>query len=316
MDAPLIRIESETDQALVATSPAKVNLWLEVLGRREDGFHEIVSLMAPVALEDRLFLKFGADSDRLTVPTGGAPEDSSNLVMKSLQRARESRPIPPVDIELHKRIPAQAGLGGGSGNAAAILKCLHRRYPDPRGWTGVFTDAASLGSDISFFLGAGPAVVRGRGELLEAAEAPLFGGISPHVCLWFPGFGLSTAEVYQQLGGPLTSSPVCRNFNIKNFLQGSEGFRFLFNRLFDGARKLDSRISRISDLLEVHFPGRWIMTGSGSGFVIFADSSEVSEADATLLKGMLSSGIPAGDDVSVSGILGDEIHVVPLLTGS
>ena len=316
MNAPLIRVESENENSLRATSPAKVNLWLEILGRRDDGFHEIVSLMVPTTLVDHLAVNFEAAEDRLKVPGGGAPEDSSNLVLKALHCARATRPIPPVEMELTKRIPAQAGLGGGSGNAAAVLKCLHLRYPDPRGWAGVFKDAESLGSDISFFLGEGAAVVRGRGEILEAVQEPLFMGISPHACLWYPGFGLSTAQVYQQLSGLLTSGHECRNFNIKNFRHGREGFSFLFNRLFEGARLVDSRIALISDLLEDHFSGRWIMTGSGSGFVIFAAGPEASEADATLLRGLIASRFRAGDDASVDGIHGDEIHVVSLLTGS
>ena len=79
---------------------------------------------------------------------------------------------------------------------------------------------------------------------------------------------------------------------------------------------LDPRIALISDLLEDHFSGRWIMTGSGSGFVIFAAGPEDSEADATLLRGMIASRFRAEDDASVDGINGDEIHVVSLLTDS
>lgn len=316
MNAPMIPVVKETEDAITVTSPAKINLWLEILGRRDDGFHEIVSLMIPTTLVDHLSVNFDAREDGFEVPEGGAPEDDSNLVIKALRLARQSRPIPPVHLELIKRIPAQAGLGGGSGNAAAILKCLHRRYPDPRGWPGLLTDAETLGSDISFFLGEGAAVVRGRGEILEAVEEPLFMGLSPHVCIWYPGFGLSTAEVYQHLTGPLTSGPMCRNFNIKNFRHGQEGFQHLFNRLLEGARTLDPRIALISDLLEDQFSGRWIMTGSGSGFVIFADGPDASEADATLLRGLIASRFWAGDDASVDGIHGDEIHVVSLLTGS
>ncbi len=316
MNAPMIPVVKESEHTLTVTSPAKINLWLEILGRHDDGFHELVSLMVPTTLVDHLSLTFDAPEDLMEVPEGGAPADPSNLVLKALHLARQSRPIPPVQLELIKRIPAQAGLGGGSGNAAAILKCLHRQYPDPRGWTGVLADAEALGSDISFFLGDGPSVVRGRGEILEAVQEPLFTGLSPHACIWYPGFGLSTAEVYQQLSGLLTSGHMCRNFNIKNFRHGQEGFQHLFNRLLDGARLLDPRIAQISDLLEDHFSGRWIMTGSGSGFVIFATGPEASEADATLLRGLIASRFRAGDDASVDGIHGDEIHVVSLLTGS
>ncbi|MGB1071410.1 MAG: 4-(cytidine 5'-diphospho)-2-C-methyl-D-erythritol kinase [Planctomycetota bacterium] len=316
MNTPMIPVLEETKDSITVTSPAKINLWLEILRRRDDGFHELVSLMAPTTLVDHISVKFGVEEDLLEVPNGGAPEDGSNLVLKALHLARQSRPIPPVHFELYKRIPAQAGLGGGSGNAAAILKCLHRKFPDPRGWTGVIADAEALGSDISFFLGDGPAVVRGRGEILEPMQEPLFTGLSPYACIWYPGFGLSTAEVYQQLGGPLTSGHMCRNFDIKNFRHGQEGFQHLFNRLLDGAKRLDPRIAQISDLLEDRFSGRWIMTGSGSGFVIFATGPEASEADATLLRGLIASRFRAEDDSSVSGIQGDEIHVVSLLTGS
>lgn len=314
MTTPLIEMESADSNTITVFSPAKVNLWLEVLGRRDDGFHEIVSLMVPTGLKDRLSLKFETKSDHLSVPEGGAPTGHKNLVLQALDLARKTRPIPPLRIELSKKIPAEAGLGGGSSNAAAMLTCLHQRYPDPRGLQGVFKDAASLGSDIAFFLGTGPGVVRGRGEILEPVEKPLFEGISAHVCIWYPGFGLSTAAVYQQLSGPLTSSPSCRNFNIKNFQQSSEGFQFLFNRLFDGARQLDSRITLIADMLEAQFPGRWIMTGSGSGFVIVAENLEASESDAALLKGEIDSGVLDVDSSSESRIQDKGIFVVPLQT--
>ncbi len=316
MPAPLFELIESSEKSLRVTTPAKVNLWLEVLGLREDGFHEIVSLMVPIGLKDELELKFDVAVDQLELPQGGAPADSSNLVMVALEKARRSRSIPPITIRLRKEIPSQAGLGGGSSNAAAMLACLHERYPDPRGWQGVLRDAAELGSDVPFFLGSGPCVVRGRGEIIEVIEGPIFTDYSVNVCIWYPGFGLSTADVYHQLGGPLTSGHSCRNFNIDDFRNQRRGFQSLYNRLLDGAQRLDSRIETISALLEVQFSGRWIMTGSGSGFVIVADSQEASVEDSRHLRKILQSE-PLLKDGSFANVLAESrIFVVPLMTDS
>ncbi|OUU24478.1 MAG: hypothetical protein CBC13_03520 [Planctomycetia bacterium TMED53] len=314
MPAPLLEVITDSSEVLSVTTPAKVNLWLEVYGKRDDGFHEIVSLMVPIGLRDQIDLDFATSVDRLEVPDGGAPADSSNLMMAALQRARRSRDIPPIAMRLMKQIPAQAGLGGGSSNAAALLACLHHRFADPRGWSGVISDAAELGSDVPFFLGSGPCLVKGRGEVMEPLEGPIFDNESMFASIWYPGFGLSTADVYQQLSGPLTSGHSCRNFSIEDFRNRRGKFQYLYNRLFDGAQKLDARISSISLLLEDLFPGRWIMTGSGSGFVIVADSQDASSEDACQLRKAIPRALTLEDGFSERIFAESGIHVVPLLT--
>ena len=115
--------------------------------------------------------------DSLRVSGVPAPEDGTNLVLRAIDRARASRPIPPLSVHLRKRTPMGAGLGGGSANAAGVLAHLHDLHPDPRGVEGVREDAASLGSDIPFFLFDHPAAIgTGRGETLSPLRGPLFGG--------------------------------------------------------------------------------------------------------------------------------------------
>lgn len=177
-------------------APAKVNLTLQVLGRRPDGFHELSSLFVPVALYDRLRVRVGGR--RIVVRVPGHPELSgpSNLCAKAAEAfARETGLPAGVDVLLEKRIPVAAGLGGGSSDAAAVLRCLSRahglRVSDPR----VRAAALSVGSDVPFFLRSRPALARGRGEELSPAPA-----LPP---LWLviarPPFGISAAEAYRLL---------------------------------------------------------------------------------------------------------------------
>jgi len=320
MMASLLQVESRDELGISVLTPAKINLWLEVLGKRDDGFHEIVSLMQPVGWYDHLSFQFSKTRDDLKVQGGAAPEDSSNLVMKALHQARRSRDIDPVHIVLKKSIPAEAGLGGGSSNAAATLACLHEWTPDPRGWAGVLMDARLLGSDIPFFLGQGPAVVRGRGELIEPISQPLFGNTEMYACIWKPDFGLGTADVYSGLTGPLTYATNCRNFNQLIFKDSESWKHQLHNRLLEAAKIVDPRIRIIADLLEVHFAGRWLMTGSGSGFVILSAQRKFAQEDSDLLGQTLKLlGQTLKESVSEdrresSNIHSGEIKVVPLLT--
>lgn len=180
-------------------SPSKVNLLLNILGKRPDGFHELETLMHPVNLCDTLALARAADGVTLTCNDPGLPVDATNLVHRAAGAFRETAGVRDgVRIHLEKRIPMAAGLGGGSGNAATTLLGLNELFGGPLDRATLHRLAAALGSDVPFFLQAGPALATGRGENIE--PLPAFPALrSTALLLIHPGFGIATAWAYQQL---------------------------------------------------------------------------------------------------------------------
>lgn len=182
---------------LVEAAQAKLNLSLAITGRRADGFHELVSLVAPIALADTLTLDVGRPLS-LTCDDAALPVDGTNLVLKAAAAYARRRPSAPAGhFRLTKRVPHGAGLGGGSADAAAALRLLDRASGDPLGPEVLEALAAEVGSDCPFFVRGQAAVMRGRGERLEllpaAARAALAGR---KVVLAKPPFGVPTPEAY------------------------------------------------------------------------------------------------------------------------
>lgn len=180
---------------LVIDAPAKLNLSLRILRKREDGFHEIDSLMVRLpGLCDQLSFA-PAEEDVFVCDDPGVPADGSNLVLKALEAYRAASGFGgKFRIHLEKRVPHGAGLGGGSSDAAAALRALDDFNPEPLGVARLMEIAATLGSDIPFFLGPPAARSTGRGEIIEAAEAPP----PMTVLLLKPGFGVATPDAYRR----------------------------------------------------------------------------------------------------------------------
>ena len=179
---------------LVLNAAAKVNLVLEVLGKRDDGYHELVTVMQAVDLSDRITLD-DADVLELRSRAPGVPADERNLALGAAIALREAAGVTRgARITLDKQIPVAAGLGGGSADAAAVLLGLNRlwrlRWPLAR----LDEVATRLGMDVPFFLRGGTALATGRGERIE----PLRGRSLPLV-LVNPRFAVSTAAVYAQV---------------------------------------------------------------------------------------------------------------------
>ena len=196
-------------------APAKLNLFLAVTGRRSDGFHDLVSLVAPLDFGDELRLvpvaADAAGGDELLCDAPGVPTDGSNLVLKAAAawRAAGGR-APRVRFTLAKRTPAGAGMGGGSSDAVAALRGLQSLAEEPLAEAVVAGIAAALGSDCPLFLADAPTIMRGRGErleLLSAAERNRLTGQRVVVCR--PGFGIDTPWAYGRLvaGAPRTYTP-------------------------------------------------------------------------------------------------------------
>ncbi|HUB66854.1 MAG TPA: 4-(cytidine 5'-diphospho)-2-C-methyl-D-erythritol kinase [Candidatus Methylacidiphilales bacterium] len=175
-------------------APAKINLYLHILGRRPDGFHELETLMAPISLGDTLNIELIPSGIEFTCSDPALSGAQDNLAARAARLfLDEFKPATGARIHLDKAIPVGAGLGGGSSDAAAVLLAL-------RELTGIKTDdaklaelAARLGSDVPFFIDGRPAVCRGRGEIIEPVTlAESFRGLLVH-----PGFGVPTPWAYK-----------------------------------------------------------------------------------------------------------------------
>jgi 4-diphosphocytidyl-2-C-methyl-D-erythritol kinase len=188
---------------LEVQASAKVNLALEVLGKRADGYHEIATVMQAVDLFDRLILE-PAPTLTLEVDDAALPTDERNLVIRAAMLLRQDAGVDSgARIRLRKRIPVAAGLGGGSSDAAATLWGLSRlwglRWPRAR----LADLAMRLGMDVPFFLSGGPALATGRGERLK----PLPGAGAYALVLVNPGVPLPTREVYGRVPADWHAEP-------------------------------------------------------------------------------------------------------------
>ena len=181
-------------------SPCKVNLMLAITGVRPDGFHELVSLVTPTRFGDELYVEI-SDSDSLKCNMEGVPCDSSNLVMRAAEIFRRaSGRTERFAFDLQKKIPAGAGLGGGSSNGAAALAAVNELCGNPLPMAKLADLAAELGSDCPLFLSNSPVVMRGRGEKVF----PLFGAARrclEHVKFFVfkPEFSINTGWAYSQM---------------------------------------------------------------------------------------------------------------------
>ncbi|MDB6028397.1 MAG: 4-diphosphocytidyl-2-C-methyl-D-erythritol kinase [Verrucomicrobiales bacterium] len=184
---------------LTKKSPCKVNLILNILGKRVDGFHELETVMHPVNLFDELTFERGGTGIQLTCSEPGLPVDGKNLVYRAAEAFLKFHKLEAgVRIHLEKKIPMAAGLGGGSGNAATTLLGMNEVFGSPLTTPALGSLAAALGSDINFFLQEKPALAKGRGEHIESLEFfPALRGT--YIFLVHPGFGISTPWAYQQL---------------------------------------------------------------------------------------------------------------------
>jgi 4-diphosphocytidyl-2-C-methyl-D-erythritol kinase len=180
---------------MVVKTPAKINLFLKVLGRRPDGYHELDSLMAPVEVFDHLRLEFPrAHGLSLVCPGHPELEGPDNLALRAADAFfRATGRAPRLRLHLRKNIPLAAGLGGGSSDAGATLRALNRHFGHPLAPRRIANLALRLGADVPFFLRGGPCRAGGVGERLRPVRLPPF-----WVVLAFAPFGLSTREVFER----------------------------------------------------------------------------------------------------------------------
>ncbi len=182
-------------------APAKINLNLRVLRRRESGFHDLETWMVPLSLADELRIERTTTRGvQLTCSDPELDSGSGNLAWRAAEAFLQAAPFDGgVSLELHKHIPHGAGLGGGSSDAAAVLRALNQMAGEPLSLESLHVLASALGSDVPFFLLGSPSLARGRGEILE--RKPL-----PHpldLLLLKPTFGVSTGWAYRQWSSPV-----------------------------------------------------------------------------------------------------------------
>ncbi|MGP0064749.1 MAG: 4-(cytidine 5'-diphospho)-2-C-methyl-D-erythritol kinase [Isosphaeraceae bacterium] len=247
-------------------APAKLNLFLEVLGRRADGYHEIETVMLAVSLYDTLtILDEPSGEIRLRCNDPTLPVDGKNLVMKAADRLRAATGCGGgAQIVLTKAIPAQAGLAGGSSDAAATLVGLDRVWDLDLSRDQLDSLASEVGSDVPFFNHVPAAVCRGRGERVE--EVPLNDRF--HFVLVCPPVGVSTAEVYRQVVPP--EQPRAAREILEALAKGGRDDLgpSLFNRLQPFAEAIRPELIRVRTALAELGPllDGSSMSGSGSAY--------------------------------------------------
>jgi 4-diphosphocytidyl-2-C-methyl-D-erythritol kinase len=242
---------------ITLTAPAKINLSLLILEKRSDGYHEIETLMAPLALADQLELdhapKNSSDLVAFSCNDPTLPTDANNLCVQAAHLFQKTLGIQePVSISLLKKIPHGAGLGGGSSDAAAVLRGLNSLFEEPFVLEELHQLATPLGSDVPFFLDPKPAWCRGRGELLsEASSLPTW-----KLLLIKPPFSISTAWAYSRLQKEKKSNTI--------IVDGISIFNDFEAPIFKKYLQLPILKSWLQDRSEV--TTAW-MTGSGSTIV-------------------------------------------------
>jgi 4-diphosphocytidyl-2-C-methyl-D-erythritol kinase len=266
-------------EELRVTSFAKINRDLRVLGKRPDGFHELDTVFQTVDLTDETDFSEGEEDEpdvSLTIDGAELPVDESNLILRAAAALRSRFNVRrSARIHLSKKIPVGGGLGGGSSNAAAALRGLATLWNLPLGKRDLHAVAASLGSDVPFFLLGGRARGQGRGEILT----PLPDGPEEWVLLVFPPFSLSTSEVYGRLKVPvLTGSPSATKVSGSETGGGPER-----NDLEQAAESLRGDLRRIRFALAGAGARSARLSGSGSTvFGTFGTKDEASKAQESL----------------------------------
>jgi 4-diphosphocytidyl-2-C-methyl-D-erythritol kinase len=290
-------------------SPAKINLFLAVTGRRSDGYHDLVSIVAPLDFGDSLRAESGdripesgnrsVESGEFGAVAGGqfsmacdhpdVPLDHSNLILKAAAAfVAATGWKAPVAFQLTKRIPVGAGMGGGSSNATAALLALNQLSGANLGRAELAVLAAAIGSDCPLFLEGGPVIMRGRGERIESLPDAAAGRVRGRKVLVFkPSIGVSTAWAYERMaaGAPQSYLPAAEAERlIAAWIDGNaDAAELLFNNLEPVVFRKFIALPTLLDRLGRQFGLKPGMSGSGSAcFALLAAGAPVPEMLATI----------------------------------
>ncbi len=259
---------------LTRAAPAKINLGLQVTGRRPDGYHEVITVMQTLELADVVSVQSAPTvTGRPSLPGLAAEDDLALRAAHHLRQALGVRTGAHVSVE--KRIPAAAGLGGGSANAAAVLAALSRLWDADADHTRLEEIAAALGADVPFLVRGGTALATGRGDAIrDLPQAPM-----RHVILVRPDIDLATADVYAELRQSEWSDGRQALALAEAITVGSLPEHLLCNDLTPAATRLAPVIDEILEALRTAGARPALMAGSGATcFGLFTDAMAAQEA--------------------------------------
>lgn len=264
---------------------AKINLTLDVLGRREDGYHDLSSVMQTISVRDdvEIILDEGGEW-KLFCDRESIPQDEHNLAWRAAEafyRNLGGRPDG-LEIRITKRIPSGAGLGGGSADAAAVLRALNRHRDYPLSVYALCGLGAQVGSDVPFCVLCGTALVEGRGErLTKLADAPEMFYV---VCK--PNLSFSTPELYRKLDEThVTRHPDAQQMQAALLSGDLETIGKALGNVFEEAVVLENpEINYVKSIMMTYGAYGAQMTGSGSAVFGIFDSFEYAAVACTMLK--------------------------------
>lgn len=264
---------------------AKVNLTLDVLGRREDGYHDLQSVMQTVSIRDDIEIDVGTGKPwSLTCDKEGIPRDEANLAWKAAKVFCETAKVDPqgIAIRITKRIPSQAGLGGGSADAGAVLRALNRHFGEPFSVYALCEVGALVGSDVPFCTLCGTAMAEGRGERLR--KLPDIPECFFVVCK--PEFSVSTPELYRVLDEKAIAKRPDNRAMENAILAGDlGGIAENLCNVFDPVVTAEHlELNYIKSIMNTYGALGSQMTGSGSAVFGIFDSFEYAAVACNMLK--------------------------------
>jgi len=271
---------------MIVFPKAKINLGLRITGKRPDGYHDIETIFNPVSLSDALEFVVSDEplkKDILTVTginTGSNQED--NLVIKTIRKLREKYSVPFLKIHLHKVIPVGAGLGGGSSDAAYLLKAINRCFGLSIDDQNLKATALEMGSDCPFFIDGIPAFASGRGEILKPIK-PVLAGF--YLILFNPGIWINTREAY------LDCRPEHPSISLLQLIDRpiAEWKELIINDFEDFAFNKCPRIGEIKT--ELYRSGALFSSMSGSGSSVYGIFSGKPELSDQLKENVIYEGV-------------------------
>ena len=283
---------------LKVLSPAKINCFLYVTDKRDDGYHDLVSLMTCLELYDEIEIeKTVNDKIEVICDHPDVPEGEANIAFKaaslfyknlnSVKAGRENRKNNGVLIKIKKKIKVCAGLGGGSSNAASVLMALNSINGNIFSKSQIMDTALLLGADVPFFIFGNLALARGVGEKLEKCSALL----PYYILLCYPGVSASTGKVFKNIDIKLTEKrKLDIHIRLNNWLdiwnksKNIDVAEYMYNDLENAACEIYSDILHTKEEMEFVLSKKVCMTGSGSSlFAFFVDYGKAKQAYSLLL---------------------------------
>jgi len=253
--------------AMQVLAPAKINLSLKILGRRNDGFHEIETLISPISLADKIDIERQSRWIDFMCDDRSVPPGDENLVVRAAKLFFEKTKVTAgVGIKLQKQIPHGAGLGGGSSDAASTLIALNQLFETKLSREEMAKLGSTIGSDIAFFLFASPAVCKGRGEIVEPTKLKK----KLSILLLKPAFSVSSTWAYSRWQDSREIPRISyqpQNFDGQSFVNDLE--RPVFEK-FIFLAQLKTWLLKQAEV------GAALMSGSGSTvFAVMRDNADV-----------------------------------------